>query len=95
MKKRLKFEENLCSKENCIHRNLEDQICNLNGMALNDNLSIGFKCGNLNSPNAQKTYFPKPEKIDLRFELIVEDDQKFQEFQVLFRSEIYWIKLRF
>jgi len=73
-------------------------------MALNDNLSIGFKCGNLNSPNAQKTYFPKPEKIDLRFELIVEDerfelivedDQKFQEFQVLFRSEIYWIKLRF
>jgi len=95
MKKRLKFEETLCSKENCIHRNLEDQICNLNGMALNDNLSIGFKCGNLNSPNAQKTYFPKPEKIDLRFELIVEDDQKFQEFQVLFRSEIYWIKLRF
>ena len=88
MKKRLKFEETLCSKENCIHRNFEDQICNLNGMALNDNLHIGFNCGNLNNVNAKKTYFPKPEKIDLKFELIVEDDQKFQEFQILFRSEI-------
>ncbi len=88
MKNRLKFEETPCFKENCIHRNLEAQICNLDGMALNDNLHIGFNCGKLNNPNAQKTYFPKPEKIDLRFELIAEDDQKFQAFQVLFRSEI-------
>lgn len=88
MKKRLKFEETLCSKERCIHRNIEDQICNLNGMVLNDNLHIGFACGNLNDPDARKTYFPKPEKLDVRIELIAKDDQKFQEFQDLFRSEI-------
>lgn len=88
MQNRLEFEETPCFKESCIHLNQEDKICNLNGMALNDNLRRGFKCGNLNKPDAKKTYFPKPEKIDLKIDLITEEDQKFQEFQDIFKNEI-------
>lgn len=88
MRNRLRFEETPCLKENCIHLNSEDQICSLNGMVLYDNLAKGFKCGNLNNPNAKKTYFPKPKNINLKIEVIREEDQKFQEFQDLFRSEI-------
>ncbi len=88
MRNRLRFEETPCFNENCIHLNSEDKICNLNGMVLHDNLAKGFKCGNLNNPKAKKTYFPKPENINLKIEVIKEDDQKFQEFQVIFRSEI-------
>jgi len=76
--KRLKFEETPCIKLNCIHVNKEDRICNLDGMNLDENLSLNFKCGNMNDPNAQKIYFPKPENINLKFKLISKEDKNFQ-----------------
>jgi len=90
----LNFEETPCFKENCMHTNKIDKICNLNGMDLNK-LRPGFRCGNLNNPEAKQTYFPKPEKILPKFELIDINNKAFQKFLEMMKTEIERIKLSF
>ncbi len=84
---RLDFEETLCFKEKCIHLNEIDKICNINGMNLK-NLRNGFRCGYLNNPEAKRTYFPKPEDISLKFDLIDIKNRTFQKFLEMIKKEI-------
>lgn len=91
---KLDFEETPCFKENCMHRNIIDKICNLNGMDLNK-LRPGFRCGYLNNPEAKQTYFPKPEKILPKFDLIDINSKTFQKFLEMMKTEIERIKLNF
>lgn len=90
----LDFEETPCFKENCMHLNKIDKICNLNGMDLNK-LRPGFSCGNLNNIEAKKTYFPKPENILLKFNLIDINNKTFQKFLEMMKTEIERIKSNF
>lgn len=87
----LNFEETLCFKEKCMHMNKINKICNLNGMDLN-NLQSTFRCGNLNNPEAKQTYFPKPEKILPKFDLIDINNKTFQKFLEMLKTEIERIK---
>ncbi len=88
---RLDFEEIPCYKEKCMHMNKIDKICNLNGMDLN-NLQPIFRCGNINDPEAKRTYFPKPEALLLEIDLLDINDETFQKFLKMIKTEIERIK---
>ncbi len=88
---RLDFEEIPCFKAKCMHMNKIDKICNLNGIDLN-NLRSTFRCGNINNPEAKRTYFPKPERLLLEIDLIDINDETFQKFLVMIKTEIERIK---
>ncbi len=81
------IEKILCYTQNCIHINKNDKICNLNGMTL-ETLSPNFKCGNLNNPSAKKTYLPKPEDLDISFDLIRIGDKVFQDALKIITDEL-------